>query len=51
MMKKEKTKNEIHQQGYQYCDECKKETLHIPKMDAVKNGNRVCNKCRKENQF
>lgn len=38
--------NKIHEQGIQYCDKfCKKETLHYPKMDAAKNGQRVCSCC------
>ena len=38
--------NKIYEQGIQYCDKlCKKKTLHYPKMDAVKNGQRVCSVC------
>jgi hypothetical protein len=44
-------KKEIHEQGYQYCYGCEKITLHIPKLDAVKQGNRVCDKCTKENRY
>lgn len=34
-----------------YCKECGKLTEHRPKMDAVKNGNLVCNVCDTENPF
>jgi hypothetical protein len=32
-----------------YCSDCKKNTLHSPKLDAVKAGNLVCDICSKEN--
>lgn len=32
------------------CKKCNKETTHIPKMDAIKNGNQVCGICRTENK-
>ncbi len=35
----------IYEKGVQYCENCKKDTLHNPKMDAVKNGQRVCSEC------
>ena len=41
----EHPKGEIHEQGYQYCKHCDDTTPHRPKMDAVKNGQRVCNEC------
>lgn len=44
-------KGKITEQGYQHCKRCDKSTLHIPKMDAVKNGNRVCSVCSKENSY
>jgi hypothetical protein len=34
-----------------YCTKCNDITEHRPKMDAVKNGNIVCNKCDQENPF
>jgi hypothetical protein len=34
-----------------WCKHCNAITEHIPKMDAVKNGNLVCNNCRSENNF
>ena len=34
-----------------YCKECKETTEHRPKMDAVKNGNLVCNECDTQNPF
>ena len=34
-----------------YCKSCKDITEHRPKMDAVKNGNIVCNTCDRENPF
>lgn len=33
-----------------HCKRCNKETTHIPKMDAIKNGNQVCGICRTENK-
>ena len=47
----EKPKNKIHQQGWQHCYTCEKLRLHIPKMDAVKAGKRVCNTCSAENVY
>ena len=44
-------KNKIHQQGHQYCQDCKRITLHIPKLDAVKNGQRVCDVCYRCNYY
>ena len=32
------------------CKKCKKETTHIPKMDALKGGNQICGICRTENK-
>ena len=43
-MKKEKGK--IHQEGWQFCHKCKKETLHIPKLGLVLMGERLCSVCR-----
>ena len=43
---KTRQKGELYQEGIQHCKNCNEETLHIPKMDAVKNGQRVCSKCR-----
>ena len=39
-------KNKIYEEGIQWCKNCKDYTNHIPKMDAVKNGQRVCDECR-----
>lgn len=39
-------KNKIYEEGVQWCKNCKDYTNHIPKMDAVKNGQRVCDECR-----
>lgn len=44
-------KNKTHQQGKQYCQDCKRITHHIPKLDAVKNGQRVCDVCYRCNYF
>ena len=41
--------SKIHEQGPQWCRKCNCNTNHIPKMDAIKNGNRVCEECRCEN--
>jgi hypothetical protein len=44
-------RGEIHEEGFQYCENCKETNLHIPKMDAVKNGQRVCKECRCSNYY
>jgi hypothetical protein len=35
--------------GKQHCTNCDKVTEHRPKMDAAKNGQRVCNECDHSN--
>ena len=44
-------KGKIFQIGIQHCNNCKKKTKHIPKMDAVKNAERVCDECRTSNKY
>ena len=34
-----------------YCSNCKKLTNHIPKLDALKDGYLVCEKCSKMNRY
>lgn len=41
----------ITKEGIQWCSHCKDYTNHIPKMDAVKNGQRVCDECRCCNNY
>lgn len=37
--------SKIYESDVQYCVNCMNITEHIPKMDAVKNGQRVCGNC------
>lgn len=37
--------SKIYEEGIQWCKHCKGYTSHRPKMDAAKNGQRVCNEC------
>jgi len=41
----------ITEEGFQYCTECMDHTKHRPKLDAAKNGQRVCNKCSRCNYY
>jgi len=44
-------KGKIHQEGWQFCRKCKKETLHIPKLGLVLAGERLCTVCRCSNKY
>ena len=39
----------VDEEGYQYCQRCKKETLHIPKLALTFEGKRLCSVCRISN--
>ena len=43
--------SDITDQGIQYCQTCKKETWHTPKLGLVFNGKRLCQTCRTSNYF
>jgi DnaJ-class molecular chaperone len=43
--------SDINDQGIQYCQTCKKETWHTPKLGLVFNGKRLCQTCRTSNYF
>lgn len=37
------------EEGKQYCNNCKKETIHTPKLGLVGENKRLCVKCRTAN--
>ena len=41
----------ITEQGYQFCTDCNKETLHIPKLGLISSGVKLCVECRKYNKY
>ena len=43
--------NNITEQGLQYCEYCKKDTWHTPKLGLVMQGKRLCDECSRSNYF
>ena len=43
--------NNITEQGLQYCEYCKKDTWHTPKLGLVLQGKRLCDECSRSNYF
>jgi len=41
----------VTEQGYQYCNQCKKDTWHTPKLGLVFSNKRLCSECRTSNKL
>ena len=39
------------EQGWQYCNQCKKDTWHTPKLGLVFSNKRLCRECRTSNEL
>ena len=46
-----KGSNEATKQGWQYCNTCKKETWHTPKLGLVHLNKRLCTLCNSSNEL
>lgn len=50
-MKKSKSKYDATEQGWQYCEKCKKETWHTPKLGLAHLNSRKCQTCNTINKL
>ena len=41
----------VTSEGWQFCETCKMDTLHTPKMGLVFSGKRLCTRCNSSNYF
>ena len=48
---KKKGNNKVTKQGWQYCNTCKQETWHTPKLGLVSSNKRLCTRCNSSNEL
>jgi hypothetical protein len=42
---------DVTKQGWQYCNTCKQETWHTPKLGLVNLNKRLCTRCNSSNEL
>lgn len=48
---KKKGSDKVTEQGWQYCEYCKTETWHTPKLGLVSSNKRLCTRCNSSNEI
>ena len=49
--KMKKSIYKVTEQGWQYCDHCKKDTWHTPKLGLIASNKRLCTMCNTSNKL